>query len=137
MKIAKEKPYTIQQLRDIYEAGLRDMIAERDRQIANLRAKLEDTPEWDEDQAESAYTTAIQLRHLFDPDLKQAFRWATCVETENPKARRLLQALHYRHTRVIEILWEWKSTTLLAFNIIGWNVAAERLIDLWLNSVEG
>lgn len=137
MRIAKEKLYTIQQLRDIYEAGLRDMIAERDRQIANLRAKLEDTPEWDEDQAESAYEIAIQLRHMFDPDLKKAFRWATCVEMENPEARRLLQALHYRHTRVIEILWEWKSSTLLAFNIIGWNVAAERLIDLWLETVEG
>lgn len=131
-----DKPLSLKQLRAIYEAELPAMLEERDRQIALLRGGKDDKPEswwpeWNEEQAEDSFTNAVELRSLFDPDLKLAKRWIAYVSKENPQARKLERLLHQASNRVLEILYEWKDLTLLSFAIITWNLIADRIIELW------
>jgi hypothetical protein len=135
-KRVKEKPFTLTQLRQIYEMAMPDLLKERKRHLALLRGGLDDTqqswfPEWSEADAEYSYEIAVHLRNYFDPDLKQAFRWAVMAERTNPQARQQLKKLHYAHSRVIEISHEWKDMSLLSFAIVKWNVFADQLIRLW------
>jgi hypothetical protein len=135
-KQAKEKPFTIAQLRYIYEQTMPDLLKERERHLALLRGGLDDSPQswfpdWSEEDAEYSYEVAVHLRNYFDPDLKRAFRWATYVERTNQEARQLLNRMHYAHSRVIEILHEWKDMSLLSIAIVKWNLFADWLIKLW------
>jgi hypothetical protein len=138
-KRINDKPPSMAQLRYMYEQALPGLLEERDKHIALVQGHIDGTtenwfPEWSETDAEWSYDVAIHYRNYFDPNLKQAIRWAVVNGRENPEAKSLLKRMYYAHSRILEILAELKDMVLLSYYIVSWNLCVERLIDFWLDN---